>query len=388
LSFALARQSKNEQARNKTSTPVKRSSRDNGVNILTMNHHDSIIQLQQTIGNQAVQRLLRREVDGLKADYGTLSSPHFANDSSHVQRLSGQTTITGEVGEHKSNPVSPSLDASVLKDTDVPTPAPSRTPNLLAPSCTISTRTLVAAPDGTADTRKVVGVNEEVEMTASALATWTEDGGTTKPLSKTKNAKFDKNLKNSTKALWTAPAVGGTFSVTATPAPDSPCSVSMKVLTPTSRSLTKVRDKDKDYKAGLAGSGFDASITYNPTNVSFIRTLFREEEANANALGYYEKRGLDNDLHRRGLWNPVKANNVGFFADSVGTDPVRNRGGTSGPFSFVIFFWKIPQTFKALGAPDSDASQFSVAEQFQFMVPGESGRETTGKEGEEHTRTP
>ena len=40
-------------------TPVKRSSHDSGVSNLAMNPHDSIIQLQQTIGNQAVQRLMR-----------------------------------------------------------------------------------------------------------------------------------------------------------------------------------------------------------------------------------------------------------------------------------------------------------------------------------------
>ena len=59
LSFALASQSKNKASHNKTSTPVKRSSREGGANVLAMTPHDSIIQLQQTIGNQAVQRLLR-----------------------------------------------------------------------------------------------------------------------------------------------------------------------------------------------------------------------------------------------------------------------------------------------------------------------------------------
>ena len=60
LSFALGPQSKNEEARNKTSaTPVKHSSHGGGVSRMAMTSHDSIIHLQKTIGNQAVQRLLR-----------------------------------------------------------------------------------------------------------------------------------------------------------------------------------------------------------------------------------------------------------------------------------------------------------------------------------------
>jgi hypothetical protein len=60
MSFALAPQSRNKEARNKTSTtPVKRSSQGGGVSRMAMTSHDSIIHLQKTIGNQAVQRLLR-----------------------------------------------------------------------------------------------------------------------------------------------------------------------------------------------------------------------------------------------------------------------------------------------------------------------------------------
>ena len=58
MSFALESQSKDKEARNKPSTtPVKRSS-NRGVNNLAMTSQDSIIQLQQTIGNPAIQRLM------------------------------------------------------------------------------------------------------------------------------------------------------------------------------------------------------------------------------------------------------------------------------------------------------------------------------------------
>ena len=59
MSFAVAPKSKNKRSSKKTATPVKRSSHDNGVNVFAMTPHDSTIQLQKTIGNQAVQRLMR-----------------------------------------------------------------------------------------------------------------------------------------------------------------------------------------------------------------------------------------------------------------------------------------------------------------------------------------
>ena len=59
MSFALASQSKKNEVNDKTSTPVKSSAHNRGVNNLALTTQDSIIHLQQTIGNQAVQRLMR-----------------------------------------------------------------------------------------------------------------------------------------------------------------------------------------------------------------------------------------------------------------------------------------------------------------------------------------
>ena len=59
MSFALTHQSKSKEAHNKISKPVKPSPHPRGVNSLSTNSHDSIIHLQRTIGNQAVQRFMR-----------------------------------------------------------------------------------------------------------------------------------------------------------------------------------------------------------------------------------------------------------------------------------------------------------------------------------------
>ena len=58
MSFAIAYQSKNKASNNKTSTVVKPSSHKGGASSVTMTQ-ESVIHLQQTIGNQAVQRLMR-----------------------------------------------------------------------------------------------------------------------------------------------------------------------------------------------------------------------------------------------------------------------------------------------------------------------------------------
>jgi hypothetical protein len=59
LSYALANLRKDSKVGNKTATPAKRSSHGGDVNDTAIASHDSIIHLQKTIGNQAVQRLMR-----------------------------------------------------------------------------------------------------------------------------------------------------------------------------------------------------------------------------------------------------------------------------------------------------------------------------------------
>ena len=126
-----------------------------------------------------------------------------------------------------------------------------------APQCTISSRTLDTAPDGTADTRTVVGVNEIVMMTASAPSTWSATAGTIYATGA------------SASSAWLSPASAKpvSCSVTATPATGSPCSINFQVIPPRERKMTKTIDRA--YTAGLAGSGFEATALILPLNVSF-----------------------------------------------------------------------------------------------------------------------
>lgn len=329
----------------------------------------SILQLQRTIGNQAVQRLLKADGEEPRDKSLTGVSGRIGHDFSQIPVLSGRTTREGEVDEIPG-PVSNSLDAGVPLPAGVPTPAPAppvTPPSPPAPGCTIATTTLATAPDGTANTRRTVGVNEQVQMTSSVSASWSAGGGSITPTS-------------GTTVTWTAPPDGRSCSVTATPASGGSCSVSMRVLPPSHRSLVKI--SDRAYTAGLAGSGFRANVTIMPTNVSFTRTEVREEEVEASATGYYDTvHGLDKAVHPATAWLSPNASNSGLI-DTIGTNPP----GLGGPFSVGTFIWPIPQHHRPAGGSGS-GTRYSTGTHAQAMV-DVNGSEGTAKEGASRGRTP
>jgi hypothetical protein len=246
-----------------------------------------------------------------------------------------------------------------------PAPAPA---GPAAPRCTISSRTVDTAPDRTADTRTVVGVNEIVEVSASAPSRWSATAG---PISGTGASIF-----------WLSPASSAkpvSCSVTATPATGSPCSISFHVIPPRERKMTKMTDRA--YIAGRAGSGFEATALILPLNVSFSGIQVREETVAGEATGYYKDvLGWDKGMHPTGKWNRVDATNNNI-KDTIGTNPP----GTPGPFGIGTFYWPIPLTWKTPNDPPT--FRFGTADQIQVMLDS-SGAEITSKEGAERARTP
>jgi phage-related protein len=241
-----------------------------------------------------------------------------------------------------------------LKPKPVPPPQPQ------PPACAITTRTLLAAPDGTASSRTTVGVNEQVELTASTSVTWTATCGKLLPT-------------GGTTAIWTAPDKKSRCTVNATPAMGaSRCSVTLSVIPPSARALTK--NHDRGYTAGLAGSGFEAKVVIVPTNVSFSRIQVREDTVTSTANGYYDKVLHWNGIaHPVGKWLPVDGTNSGII-DTVGTNPP----GSPGPFSKGTFHWPIPQQYRVPGT--GSAIKYSTGDHVQDMT-GSTGEETTTKEG-------
>jgi hypothetical protein len=207
-------------------------------------------------------------------------------------------------------------------------------------------------------------------MTASESATWKTSGGVFTPTI-------------GTTVVWTAPIVGATCVVTATPAKGTPCSVSLTAVSPKSFSL--VKQNDLIYDAGKAGSGFTAKLTVGPTNVSFWGIEFGEGEATAEVSGFYEAyyQKLPEFKEHPKTEHPaaLNANNSGPV-DTVGTQPP----GLAGSFSPGTWVWKIPQYYFAPGGSGSGI-QYTTAVHFQVMM-GSNGTEGTSKAGASRGRHP
>lgn len=299
---------------------------------------------------------------------------NYAHDFSHIRVWNPPVpqSLTSEQPEEGQGIISQSVavPAPAVPVPATPAPAeqaPAPPAGPAVPACAITTRTLAPAPDGTADTRSIVGVNEEVEMTAPFSGAWTATGGTLAPAT-------------GATVVWTAPAAVASCVVTVTPATGTACTASMTVLPPMLRSLVKL--SNRTYTTGLAGSGFRATVTILPTVVSFTRTEFREEAVNAVASGYYDTvLGLNGAAHPVTNWISPNARNSGLV-DTIGTIPP----GVSGPFSAGHFLWPIPQSFRTAGS-SATGSPYSVGLHIQHMI-GTTGEETTSKEGATRTRTP
>jgi hypothetical protein len=228
---------------------------------------------------------------------------------------------------------------------------------------------LDTAPDGTTDTRTVVGVNEIVNLTASTPSTWSTTAGTIIATGA------------SASSSWVSPASAKAVlcSVTATPPTGSPCSINFQVIPPRERKMTKTTEHA--YTAGRAGSGFEATALILPLNVSFSGIKVREETVAGEATGYYKNvLGWDKGMHPTGKWNRVDAKNNNV-KDTIGTTPP----GTRGPFGIGTFFWPIPLTWRTPNDPKT--FPYGTADQIQVMI-NSRGAEITAKEGAGRARTP
>jgi hypothetical protein len=124
-----------------------------------------------------------------------------------------------------------------------------------------------------------------------------------------------------------------------------------------------------------------ADVVIHPLNVSWTGIEVREEAVAAAAIGYYDTvLGWSGTMHPVGTWLRLNAANGGLV-DTVGTNP---PGGPA-PFSFGVFAWPIPQSFREPGV--GSGARFSVGTHLQVML-GTSGAETTSKEGASTSRTP
>lgn len=233
----------------------------------------------------------------------------------------------------------------------------------------ITTKTLQPAPDGKPDTRRIVGVNERVEMTFPSPAIWTATGGEILPAP-------DSSI------IWTAPDVSGYWTITAWPKAGVAASITIHTIPPLNCKQTKAGDRK--YAAGMAGSGFFGNVEVEPKSVSFSRLEIIEGTVNAIATGYYNIypvvwAGAQHTPADK--WVGINDANKCLGYDKVGSDPP----GTPGPFKKGYFFWPIPKFYRPVGG--ATGRKFCTGNHVQVMT-GESGEEITAKEGAIRYRTP
>jgi hypothetical protein len=245
---------------------------------------------------------------------------------------------------------------------------------LLNEKCSISTKTLRSAPDGTPDTRTTVGVGEEVQMTARSPATWAAARGSTVAPSA------------GTTVIWTAPAIPMTTAVNATLATGTKCSCIMSVEAPKALSLTKVAAHF--IPKWTAGVCMRCAVTVLPRNVCLGATRWLEMPGPATAIeGYFAQRFFAGKLNHRPYSQYVEFNdnnlckNWDHAAFEDLNDPLPE------PFWKGRFMWKIRNKYKLDNESDSSGREFATTFQLWRML-DDFGTLAVNKAGASASRRP
>jgi hypothetical protein len=262
----------------------------------------SMLHLQRTIGNRAVERLA--EVHSVGRKVGEDDKP--------------VATVPPPTVEPKPEP-EPGPGPQTHEPLDAPPkPAPP----------TITSETDFAAPDGSAKTRTDVGIGEIVTFTGSASGKWTATTG--KPVTLASGATFK----------WTAPDRAADVTIKLEVGTQS-ANLVMKVLEPAT--ITGVRNSVIAIGAGTAGAGMKLTFNYGPKKVSFGNVMAREVSGPAsNITGYFKKFYTADQLkHDSGdTYTAVKENNEDSAEDTAkSTDTFK-------PYEEGTFDWVIPNRFK------------------------------------------
>lgn len=221
------------------------------------------------------------------------------------------------------------------------------------------------APDGSANTRKKVGVGEEVKFTAPANGKWKASKGTP-------------NLANNTNEFnWTAPNRAGS-SMISYEADGKQSRVFMRVIEPYRITATKINDMA--YTAGQHGAGMKLRFNYYPMTVSFGNVEAKEVSHAATGIsGYYKSHGAH--WHNTGdTFFPIAADNKDTAIDTAA------QSGYPKPWSKGSFHWHIPNKFK-VKTEAGDGKEFTKVTQSFYML-GSSGTSRVTKGGASVERTP
>jgi len=214
----------------------------------------------------------------------------------------------------------------------------------------ITTETTKSAPDGTADSRRNVGVGEYVRLTANTAGTWTASDGRIIGLS------------NGSNIVWEAPADAANPTITLT-TPGGTRVIPFSVIRPNAIRMSV--SGHNPIATGTAGADMLLDITLNPLNVNFGRTQMLEVPGpGTNVSGYFNRFTAAQLFHAP---NP----NFARIADDNTAAPARDHAAipvAPPPFSFGTWEWVIPNQYKVDGEPDANGRVFTHTTQSFFML--------------------
>jgi hypothetical protein len=230
----------------------------------------------------------------------------------------------------------------------------------------ITHETKFQAPDGSANTRKKIGVGEEVKFTAPKEGKWKASKGT--PASADSTKEFN----------WTAPDRASSPRITFE-ADGKTSSVGMSVIEPKRITATKINDMP--YTAGRQGAGMKLRFNYYPMTVSFGNVEAKEvSHAPTGVSGYMTRHGMPHWHDTGDTFFPIRADNTDSAIDTAATS------GYPSPWSKGSFHWHIPNKFKTK-TEGGDGKRFTTVTQ-SFYVIDSTGKSKVTKGGEEVERTP
>ena len=204
---------------------------------------------------------------------------------------------------------------------------------------TVTTETILHAPDGSPATRTTVGVGERVRFTADTTGTWTVTDGRII------------GLNTGSNMVWEAPAVASNPTITITTS-GGIRSVPFTVIAP--NDLSMVVATHDAIPVGTAGACMITNVTVNPLNVSFGRTQWLEVPGPAtNVAGYFTRFSAANLRHRpTDHYLTFNDNNTGLIDHAF-------MHNAPPPISFGTFDWVIPNRYKIDGESDSQGRFFT-----------------------------
>lgn len=223
-------------------------------------------------------------------------------------------------------------------------PAPTTAP-------TVTSQTILSAPDATADTRTTVGVGERVRFTSTTAGTWTVTDGRII------------GLNTGVNMVWEAPAVASNPTITIS-TPGGNQAIPFTVIVPDD--LTMAVGAHDNIPVGRAGACMITNVTINPLNVSFGRTQWLEVPGPAtNVTGYFNRFSAAALRHRPNpRYLPFNDNNTGLSDHAALHRAPR-------PYSLGTFEWVIPNRYKIDGEPDAQGRFFTdTVQAFSILADG------------------